>query len=218
MTRLFDTVRFRNPSRAAENAARLTAALPPAIQTGIRSLLAASPDPDSALHMLARFREEKPDAFDRLTSSVAGLTFLVTVPSYSHFLSQDVLKHPEWLEDLIKSADTDRVLSAEEYEHKLETLLDEEQFLDPTASGAPSPLTLSLFRRRQLLRILIRDVQGFCTLPETTEELSNLADAILAVACRRLRADLAARYGQPRVAGPGAEECGFAVLSLGKHG
>ena len=43
----------------------------------------------------------------------------------------------------------------------------------------PSPLTLALFRRREILRILLRDVQGFCTLPETTEELSNLADAIL---------------------------------------
>jgi glutamate-ammonia-ligase adenylyltransferase len=218
MKRLLETVRFRSPSRAAENAARLTLALSPAVQTGIRSLLAASPDPDSALHMITRLKEEKPEAFDRLTSSVAGLTFLVAVPSYSHFLSQDVLKRPDWLEDLTKSDDTDRVLSAEEYERKLETLLDEEEFLDPKASGAPSPLTLSLFRRRQLLRILIRDVQGFCTLPETTEELSNLADAILAVACRRLRADLAGRYGQPRSSEPGAEECGFAVLSLGKHG
>ena len=220
MKRLLETVRFRNPSRAAVNVARLTPALSPAVETGIRSLLAASPDPDSALHLLASLKEEKPEAFDRLTSSVAGLTFLVAVPSYSHFLSQDVLKRPEWLEDLTKSADTDRVLSAEEYERKLETLLDEEEFLDPKTSGAPSPLTLSLFRRRQLLRILIRDVQGFCALPETTEELSNLADAILAVACRRLRADLVGRHGEPRSSEPGAEaeECGFAVLSLGKHG
>ena len=220
MKRLLKTVHFRNPTRAAENVAHLAPALPPAVQTGIRSLLAASPDPDSALHTLARLREEKPEAFDRLTSSVAGLTFLVTVASYSQFLSQDVLKRPEWLEDLTKSTDTDRVLSAEEYERKLENLLDEEGFLEPTASGAPSPLTLSLFRRRQLLRILIRDVQGFCTLPETTEELSNLADAILGVTCRRLQADLAGRYGQPRLSEPGAEgqECGFAVLSLGKHG
>ena len=120
---------------------------------------------------------------------------------------------------MIKSADTDRVLSAEEYEQQTRDPLGRaNSFWIPTASGAPSALTLALFRRRQLLRILLRDVQGFCTLPETTEELSNLADAILAVACRRLRADLAARYGQPRLAEPGAEECGFAVISLGKLG
>ncbi len=129
--------------------------------------------------MLGRLQQERREAFDRLTASVAGLPFLITVFSYSRFLSEAVLKSPEWLEELTRSDDMDRVLSAEEYRERLEKQLDSERFLDPEASGIPSPLTLSLFRRREILRILLRDVQGFCTLPETTEELSNLADAIL---------------------------------------
>ena len=211
MQRLLDKIRFRDPARASENITRLMQAISPEVQKGIRSLLAASPDPDAALHMLGRLQQEKREAFDRLTASVAGLPFLITVFSYSRFLSEAVLKSPEWLEELIRSEDMDRVLSAEEYRERLEKQLDSERFLDPEASAIPSPLTLALFRRREILRILLRDVQGFCTLPETTEELSNLADAILETACVRIREDLIRRYGVP-------EECGFAVVALGKLG
>ncbi len=57
-------------------------------------------------------------------------------------------------------------------EAELETAL----AFDP---AAPMNLQIATFRRRQLLRILLRDVLGFAALSETTEELSNLADAII---------------------------------------
>ena len=147
---------------------------------------------------------------------MAGLTFLFTVFSYSRFLSEAVLRNPEWLEELVRSADMDRVLSPEEYQLRLEADLDAEIFLDPAAAGSPSAQSLSSFRRRQILRILIRDVQGFCTLAETTEELSNLADAILEVTRRRVESELRSKHGAPRAADGG--EARFAVLSLGKLG
>ena len=52
---------------------------------------------------------------------------------------------------------------------------------------------------------------GLCTLPETTEEISNLADAVLGVAYRRISEELTTRYGRP-----GDE--GFSIISLGKLG
>ena len=58
---------------------------------------------------------------------------------------------------------------------------------------------LARFRRRQFLRIMLRDVLGLATLSDVTEELSNLADAILDVAYRRIREDLAPRHGEPRL-------------------
>jgi glutamate-ammonia-ligase adenylyltransferase len=220
MKRLLETIRFHDPQRASRTIAQITPVIPAEVQAGIRSLLVACPDPDVVLHMLGRLQEEKPEAFDRLTASVAGLPFLVSVFSYSRFLSESVLKNPEWIEDLIRSGDMERVLSAEEYEQRLEALLEREHFLDPEAAGAPSPLSLALFRRRELLRILLRDVQGYCTLPEITEELSNLADAILEVCCRRIYAELARKHGAPRCPAPGgaSSEGGFAILSLGKLG
>ncbi len=220
MKRLLERIRFRDPLRASPAVARLSQSVSAEVQAGIRSLLASSPDPDAVLHMLGRLQDERPEAFDRLTASVAGLPFLISVFSYSGFLSEAVLKSPEWLENLVRSNDLDRVLSAEEYAARLEELLDQESFLDPDASQAPQTATLAQFRRRQMLRILLRDVQGYCTLAETTEELSNLADAIVEVTCRRIYGELARRHGVPRPAEGSAESgsIGFAVISLGKLG
>ena len=61
---------------------------------------------------------------------------------------------------------------------------------------------------------------GFATLPEVTEELSSLADAILDVSYRRIRDDLAGRYGVPRVAheDENTHPCELSVIGLGKLG
>jgi len=92
--------------------------------------------------------------------------------------------------------------------------------LAPYGDGAPSAVVLALFRRKQILRILLRDVLGHAGLPELTEELANLADATVEIACRRIRAELAARHGQPtRQDAEGRRlDCGFSVLALGKWG
>ena len=77
-----------------------------------------------------------------------------------------------------------------------------------------------VFRRRQLLRILLRDVMAHASLPEIVEEISNLADAILDMTYRRIRRtwstiwDTAwvqqSRWRQP--------PCGMSVIALGKLG
>ena len=64
----------------------------------------------------------------------------------------------------------------------------------------PSAVDLARFRRRQLLRIVLRDVLGVATLSDVTSELSNLADAMLDVAYRRIREEFVARHGEPRLA------------------
>jgi len=71
-----------------------------------------------------------------------------------------------------------------------------------------------------VLRILLRDVLGLCTISDTTEELSNLADAILDVSYQRIRAEFVARHGVPRFVDSNGEtqECGMSVIALGKLG
>ena len=59
-------------------------------------------------------------------------------------------------------------------------------------------MELAKFRRRQILRIMVRDVMGLGTLPEITGELTAVADAIVEVAYERIYQDLVAQYGQPR--------------------
>ncbi len=63
---------------------------------------------------------------------------------------------------------------------------------------------------------MLRDVLGAATLSDVTEELSALADAILDVAYRRIRASFVTRYGEPRLAD--GSPCGLSVIALGKLG
>ena len=184
--------------------------VPERIAARIQLLLAAAPDPDTAVHFLERLRQESPPAFDRISSSPAALRAAVNLFSYSNFLSEAVLKSPERILEVADSGSFHRVLTVEEYAERLF------EFPGAEPKGVPSAVDLARFRRRQLLRILLRDVLGVATLSDVTEELSNLADAILDVAYRGIRAELVARHGEPRL-GDG-EPCGFSVISMGKLG
>ncbi|MEO8126647.1 MAG: glutamine-synthetase adenylyltransferase [Bryobacteraceae bacterium] len=175
----------------------------------IKFLLASSADPDGARHYLNRLSHEKQSAFARLSASDGALQALIAVFSHSRFLSEEILQNPEWMDALVASPDLFRVLSAEEYAGRLV------EFLGAGSSEAPSALALAVFRRKELLRILLRDVLEYAELSEITEEISNLADAILDVTYRRIRAELVLRFGAPRFRG---KECGFSVLALGKLG
>src|SRR6476469_2565046 len=158
--------------------------------TNSRILISSSPDPKSAERYLSSFQLNQPESYERLSASTSGLQYLIAVFSYSRFLSEAVLQTPEWLESLVNSPDLFRVLAADEYKLRLESYLGQEQDIPPAR-------LLAVFRRRQLLRIFLRDVMGHASLPETVEDVSNLADAILDVAYRRIRANLERRYGAP---------------------
>ena len=146
---------------------------------------------------LERLRQESPPAFDRIASSPAALRCAVNVFSYSRFLSDAVLKNPERILQVANSGSFYRVLSVEEYEERLFDFLGNER------RGMPSAVDLARFRRRQLLRIVLRDVLGVATLSDVTEELSNLADAILDFTYRRIRAEPG---GATRRAAPGRRQ------------
>jgi [glutamine synthetase] adenylyltransferase / [glutamine synthetase]-adenylyl-L-tyrosine phosphorylase len=190
------------------------AGLPEGIQERIRLLLASAPDPDHSLFFLERLKQEAPAAFDRILSSVTALRYLITLASYSNFLSEAVLRRPEYLLEVVASSELHRVLSSEELADRLV------EFLGTGKTGTPSSLDLARFRRRQLLRIVLRDVLGVASLSDVAEELSNLADAILEVTYSRLRRELAAQHGEPVCQSEDGRTtpCGFAVIALGKLG
>jgi len=189
---------------------RLGAGLPERVATRIQLLLASVPNPKVAARFLERLRQDSPSAFDRISSSPAALRCAVTLFSYSHFLSDSVLKNPERILQVSTSGSFYRALSVEDYEERLF------DFLGRDHQGVPSAVHLARFRRRQLLRIVLRDVMGVAALSEVAEELSNLADAILDVTYRRIRADFVERHGEPRL--DDGAPCGFSVISLGKLG
>jgi len=179
----------------------LSRGLPDTVVERMDLLMAASAAPEQALRYFAGLRERQPVSFHRLTRSPAGLRYLIAIFTHSHFLSEEILEHPDWVEELLVSGDLHRILEAEHYRAQLDATLSE---------GVPAPLELAQFRRRQILRIVVRDVLEFGTLPEITSELSALADAILETAYQRIHADLVRRHG--------ATDANFCVIALGKLG
>jgi glutamate-ammonia-ligase adenylyltransferase len=208
MPRLLEEIEFRNPARARAQMSEVVEGLPEAIAHRVQVLVASVPDPDQAVHYLDRLRKENIAWFGRIANSPAALGYLVTIFSYSNFLSDEVLRHPAWLVDLTTSGDLHRALATEDYARRLAAFV--------ASEGVPEALDLARFRRQQLLRIVLRDVLGFASLSDVTEELSHLADAILDLAYRRIWRDVAARDGTPRL--DDASACGFSVISLGKLG
>jgi len=211
MSSLFEAIPLRQPARGRSALAALSSAIPREIEDHIEKLLVSSADPDSAIHYLVSLKQQQPDAFHDIVRSPSGLQYLIAVFSYSHFLSEEILQNPRWVTDLTSM---NHVLSSADYKRRLG------RFLKQRPESTPLVLSLALFRRQQILRILLRDVLGFCVLSEVTEELSNLADAILHVSYKRIRSELVARHGVPRYTDSDGQlhECGMSVIALGKLG
>ena len=89
-----------------------------------------------------------------------------------------------------------------------------------TNSTLETNVLLARFRRRELLRIYLQDIRNLETIAEITEEISNLADAILEYALRLARQELDNRYGNPLETDEKgrAKEAKFCIVALGKLG
>jgi glutamate-ammonia-ligase adenylyltransferase len=200
-------IKFRDTGRAAGNLARLAAQVPRQSQDRLGVLLQSAADPDQASHYLVRFAEEQPEAFARLMLSPTGAQHLVTLFAHSQFLAEEVLKAPEWLDGVAEAGELHEHLTAETYAGLVSAHM---------PAGPPQAIELAAFRRRQLVRIVLRDVLGLGSLAEVTEEISSLADSILHFSLTRLREALVRRHGEPQCEDGSA--CGFSVIALGKHG
>ncbi|WP_321476152.1 glutamine-synthetase adenylyltransferase [uncultured Paludibaculum sp.] len=183
--------------------------IPPDLRQGLEILLSQSADPQVAVRRLESFCAKYPSEFQQIAYTPFGLQALVAVFSASDFLSEELLQHPVWLLALLHAGWLHRGRTREEIDTELA------DWLCSGTSNAPA-LRMAEFRRKQILRILLRDVLGFGALPEITEELSNLADALLDVTYTRIRTELSQKYGRPCLAG--GAECGYSIVALGKLG
>jgi glutamate-ammonia-ligase adenylyltransferase len=147
-------------------------------------VLEASLDPRADQYWLD-FQARHPEHFAQFNQHPKRSLWLSTIFACSHFLSEELLRHPEWLASI---RDLDAVLSTNDFGARL---------------AAFESSDLALFRRHELVRIVLRDRLELASLSEITEEISNLADAILSVALARLQAGFGAS---------------FCVLALGKLG
>ncbi len=185
--------------------------IPDEFREHIRALIDTSPDRDRARRQVFEMAARHPAIWNELSADTKRLRWLITVFGFSHFLSEEVLRRPEWFCGI---EHMDSRMTLPEYRYRLD------QFLTERSVTSPSAGDLALFRRRELLRIVLRDALNLGTLAEITEELSDLADAILGCGLNSVIADLESRYGVPtdRDASGLRTPARFTVIALGKLG
>ncbi len=210
----FSGIAFQDPPKAEGNLARLENQLAPALMTPLASLLAHSPDPDGALNLLERYAQGSPlEVLGELVQFPTALTYLVAIFGYSAFLAETFLAEPALALQFARDRNFTKLKSREDL------MQDYARF----STTSPEPWLssqLARFKRRNYLRIVLKDVLGISTLGETTLELSALGDVILSNALTYCDQELEKRYGQPQYRDPQGRiaRSGFSVISLGKLG
>jgi glutamate-ammonia-ligase adenylyltransferase len=128
----------------------------------------------------------------------------------SEYAADILARYPNVLEALIVSGRMHRPLESGELEPLF--LLD----TPDNETETQYMRRLRLFRHRELVRIIWRDLSGWSDCAETLRELSALADACIRAAFVRSSQEMQGRYGVPRDAE--GQESSFVVVAMGKLG
>jgi glutamate-ammonia-ligase adenylyltransferase len=201
---------FENPERALVNLRSLASAGTSPASFARLAVLATDflrnqPDPDMALNNWERFLgalEDPEEHFRLLLSQPKRLDILLRIFAGSQYLSDSLIRDPDFFE----------WATMPEHLHALRRRDQVEAVFKPlsraTASTHRWRNQLRRFKRREILRIGIRDICLDVPIEEVMEELSNLAEALLEVELQRLWGML------------GAEDQGkaFCLLAFGKLG
>ena len=177
----------------------------------IEAFIRLLPDPEAARTFLLRLEASSP--LPRLDDLL--LSRLLTIAAYSPFLAETILRHPEYVAWLKRETEGEfgRVKSAEQLSEELARFVTRSIDTDERTR-------LARFKRRELLRIYLRDCLDVATLSEVTEELSNLADVILAHALALASQEMTNRHGSPLAKDDRGriEKAEMAIVALGKLG
>lgn len=179
----------------------------------IEPLVSDLPDATGARLFFERLQTEHPRAVKTLVRDAGLLSDVLALAAWSPLLATTLAQNPDYLTWLGRERHYTRVKSLEELNESLARF-------GLTNSQLEPQVLLARFRRRELLRIYLRDIRNTSTLVEITEELSNLADAILEHALNLARQDLDNRYGSPQCLDEKGRTMSatFSVVALGKLG
>lgn len=160
--------------------------------------LSRSSDPDRALANLAAWLANVGSRslyYSLLAEHPAALDALVTVLAASQFLSDILIRNPEYFEVLANPAIRDRRRSTEDF------LAEARRRVAIARTENSKRDALRRFKPPEVLRIGARDILGLADVPATVAEISAFAAACVQVAVETAQA-----------------EKGFAVIAMGKLG
>lgn len=173
-------------------------------------------DPDQALNHWERMLEgvSRTSFLDYLRDWPRMLDLLCVIFGNSDALTLTILRDPTlvyWLaEEKVSSKPPTRKRMERTLGESIGHLTTKELKLD----------ALRRFRRREMLRIGVRDLLRLATVPETTSSLSDLACLMIHAAYEIVDADLKRQYGVPMHRNKRGQWCKtkFAVIGMGKLG
>ena len=210
----FYAVPFREPEAARRTYERATTKLSPMLAKAVPSLLVETPDPDAALLLFERLvSESSPETLRLLETHPFLAHYAIAVFGNSWYLGESLIRNPDLLSTFLREKRLDRSFTREEFSEAL-ARFHSRSFLREQS------LLLARFKKREYVRILLRDVLRISPLAETTAEISALADALIEQALREAESDMERRFGLPlHLDAEGRSlTTRFAVLSLGKLG
>ncbi|MDM7923019.1 MAG: DUF294 nucleotidyltransferase-like domain-containing protein [Pyrinomonadaceae bacterium] len=171
------------------------------------------PDPQAARRFIDELGQRHSSHARKLLKNRGLLSDILTIASNSPLLATTLLQHPEYIWWLNRKRSDSVVRGKEE-------LLESLARFALTNSQVDTHDLLARFRRRELMRIFLRDIRRLVTISEITEEISNLSDAILEHALRVARQELDNRYGSPLETDEKGRQrpAEICIVSLGKLG
>ena len=169
-----------------------------------------SADPDQALNYFERFARaavNKIHLFSYLKDSPRTLEILAKTFGGSPYMAEILIRDPHYLYWVTDPQILDNARKKREIERELVRAL-------KTLTGERKQLDyLRVLKRREMLRIGVRDMLRLCSVEETLTALSTLAEALISGAYWICASALRREYGIPRKAFGG-----FTILGMGKLG
>ena len=157
----------------------------------VRFLISNLPDQNGARAFLHRIEQDHPPTRKLLSRERGLLADVLALAAWSPLLATTLEQNPQYISWLHRERLNARVRTREELKESLARFA-------LTHSSLAIPAVLARFRRRELLRTYLHDIRGIHTIVETTEELSNVADAVLDHVLNLARQDLDNLFGSPR--------------------
>ncbi|MFB3813314.1 MAG: hypothetical protein ACE14L_04310 [Terriglobales bacterium] len=207
-------IAFRDADGAAQNLARVRARVPESLLHPLLQLLLESPDPDAALNLFERLSELASSEVFRLFERHRFLLhYALAVFGHSQYLGETLIQNTDLFHSLLRGKSLGLSHSRDEFAEAFARFRSRSLETDTS-------LLLARFKRREYVRIMLRDVLRIATLAETTSEISALSDVLIEEALRATDMALRNRYGPPQHLDADGRlvDTPFAVLSLGKLG
>ena len=176
------------------------------------NVLRDSPNPDMALRYLSAFTDKvgaRSSYYTMFAEKPSTLEALTRVCGTSLYLADMLIASPELFD----------LLTVPTLIERSKTLAEKKEEALQIVAEAPEGRMFSMLRQYkndEIWRIALRNILGNATLPTTTEELSDLAEAVLQAIYPEIEAEMREAHGTP-LSSDGTPVT-FAIVAMGKFG